>query len=248
MAVHDRGATEQATRWHRLSSVLVELSDTLATTFDIDDYLHLLCQRAHELFDVQAAGVLLEDSDGALRLTAASTDESAALDLFEAQARQGPCFEAYETGEQIVDADLTAVGDRWPQFTPMALERGLKSVHAFPLRLRDDRLGAMNLFREVPGHFDEADVAAAQALADMATIAIVSRRQYDAVQLRTGQLQGALDSRIFIEQAKGIIAERHHVSPADAFMSLRQHARSHRQTLREVSQAIVDGTLTLDVS
>ncbi len=247
MSVHDRGGSQDAVRRQTLSSVLIELSDTLATTFDIDDYLHLLCQRAHELFDVQAAGVLLEAPDGALRLTAASTDESAALDLFEAQARQGPCFDAYETGEQIVDADLTAVGERWPQFTPMALERGLRSVHAFPLRLRDDRVGAMNLFRETPGHFDEADVLAAQALADMATIAIMSRRQYDAAQVRTGQLQGALDSRVLIEQAKGILAERHHVSLAEAFMSLRQHARSQRHTLREVSQAIVDGTLTLDV-
>lgn len=248
MSLQDRGGPAGSTKWYRLSNVLIELSDTLATTFDIDDYLHLLCVRAHELFEVQAAGVMLEAQDGALRLTAASTDDSAALDLFEAQARQGPCFDAYETGEQIVDTDLTAVGDRWPQFTPMALERGLKSVHAFPLRLRDDRIGAMNLFRESPGHFGEADVVAAQALADMATIAIVSRRQFDAAQLRTGQLQGALDSRIVIEQAKGILAERHRVSLADAFMYLRSHARSHQLTLREVSRDIVDGTLTLDVS
>lgn len=234
-------------RQQRLADVLVELADTLATTFDIDDYLHVLCVRTHDLFEVDAVGVMLEGPDGSLQLTAASTDASAALDLFEAQARQGPCFDAYLSGERIVDADLTAVGDRWPEFTPMALERGLRAVHAFPLRLRDDRIGAMNLFRHVPGSFHHDDVAAAQALADMAAMAIMSRRQYDAAEVRAQQLQGALNSRIVIEQAKGIVAERHGLSPADAFEAIRSHARSHQRTVRDISRDIVHGVVRLDL-
>lgn len=232
----------------RLSDTLIELADTLATTFDIDEYLHLLCVRTHDLFEVDAVGVLLEAPDGTLQLTAASTDASAALDVFEAQARQGPCFDAYRSGEQIVDADLTAMGDRWPDFTLMALERGLRAVHAFPLRLRADRVGAMNLFRDAPGSFHGYDVAAAQALADMATIAIISRRQYDAAQVRAWQLQGALDSRIIIEQAKGIIAERRGLRPSEAFQAIRGHARHHQRTVRDVSRDIVDGALLLDLT
>lgn len=243
----ERGRPDGSTRRHQLSDVLVELADTLATTFDIDEYLSLLCERAHELFDVEAVGVLLEAPDGTLRLTAASTDASAALDLFEAQARQGPCFDAYRSGEQLVDADLATEADRWPEFTRMALERGLRAVHAFPLRLRDDRIGAMNLFREAPGDFQPDDVEAAQTLADMATIAIMSRRQYDTVTIRAHQLQHALDSRIIIEQAKGVIAERHHLRPIDAFEAIRHHARNRQRTVRDVAQDIIGGALTLDL-
>lgn len=248
MSDRDRRRPDDGTRQRRLSDVLIELADTLATTFDIDEYLHLLCVRTHDLFEVEAVGVMLEAPDGTLRLTAASTNDSASLDLFEAQAREGPCFDAYRSGEQIVDAHLTAVGDRWPGFTPMALERGLRAVHAFPLRLRDDRIGAMNLFRDVPGSLDRDDVESAQALADMATIAIMSRRQYDAARLRAYQLQGALDSRVIIEQAKGVVAERHNLRPNRAFETIRRHARSHQRTVRDVAQDIVDGALMLDPS
>lgn len=243
----ERGRPDGGTRRRQLSDVLIELADTLATTFDIDEYLQVLCVRTHALFEVEAVGVMLEAPDGTLRLTAASTNGSASLDLFEAQAREGPCFDAYRLGEQIVDLDLAAVGGRWPTFTAMALERGLRAVHAFPLRLRDDRIGAMNLFRDVPGAFDKDDVEAAQTLADMATIAIMGRRQYNAAQVRAQQLQDALNSRIVIEQAKGVIAERHHVGPVDAFEAIRRHARSHQRTVRDVSQDIIDGAVTLDL-
>lgn len=118
MSERDHTPPDGEVRQHRLAEVLIELADTLATTFDIDEYLHVLCVRTHHLFEVDAVGVMLEGPDGNLRLTAASTDASAALDLFETQARQGPCYDAYLSGEQIVDADLTAVGDQWPEFTP----------------------------------------------------------------------------------------------------------------------------------
>lgn len=226
--------------------VLIELADTLATSFDIDDYLHLLCARAHRLFDVRAAGVLLEGPGGSLQLSAASTDDSAALDLFEVQARQGPCFDAYRSGQQIVAADLEQVEGRWPQFTRLALQHGMRAVSAFPLRLRGDRIGAMNLFRGLPASMQEDQIVAAQALADVATIGIMSRRRYDAAQVRTDQLQWALDSRISIEQAKGIIAERQHLRPNEAYQLIRRYARGHQRTVRSVAEAIVDGALLLD--
>lgn len=239
----EHNAHEALSGGDRLSRALVELADTLVTTFDIDDYLHTLCRHAHDLLDVQAVGVLLEGPDGDLQLSAASTDDAAAIDLFERQAREGPCFDAYRSRQQLVDVDLATVEDRWPRFVPLALEHGLQAVYAFPLRLRDDCIGAMNLFRHEPGHFSPRDVEAGQALADVATIAILSQRRHDESEVYSEQLQWALDSRVIIEQAKGMIAARETIAPDAAFELLRRHARSQQRRIRNVAAEIVDGTM-----
>jgi GAF domain-containing protein len=223
-----------------LLDAVAELADALVSDYEIVDFLYLLCSHAMRLLDLAAAGVLLTDPGGELRLVAASTERMRMLELFEMQNREGPCLDAYEVGEQIVVPDLGAMVDRWPRFVPRALEDGLHAVYAVPLRLRAERIGAMNLFRTQIGQQDEADVAVAQVLADVASISILQERRLTAAETRAEQLQDALDSRIVIEQAKGMLAERHGVTPQRAFEALRRIARDNNLHLREVAKRAVE--------
>lgn len=232
-------------REERLATVFISLADTYVETFDVDEFLSTLCERTRDTLGVQAVGVLLENVDGDLQVSSATSRTVEEIDLFEMQAQEGPCYDAYLAGKQVVAPDLSQAREWWPQFTDRAIGAGFQAVYAFPLRLRDDCIGAMNLFRTTPGPLDDRDLTAGQALADMATIGLLSQRRLAAAETRAAQLQGALESRVVIEQAKGMLAARAGIHPDAAFDLLRRYARSRHQQLRDVCAAIVDGTLDL---
>jgi GAF domain-containing protein len=223
-----------------LADVFVELADTLVDEFDVIDFLHVLTERCVQLLGISAAGLLLTDGHDILHLVAASSERTRLLELFQLQTDQGPCVDCFRTGQPVSVADLPSAG-RWPRFTAAAAEVGFAAVHAVPMRLRDEVIGALNLFDTNPGALDESKLRVGQALADVATIGLLQQRAIRHRDVLTEQLQTALNSRILIEQAKGILAERLHLDVADAFVMLRGGARSQNRRLSELAQAIVDG-------
>jgi GAF domain-containing protein len=221
----------------------VELADTLVDDFDVVDLLTVLADRCVEVLDVGAAGIMLASPDGDLRVLASSTEAMRLLELFELQAEEGPCLDCYRTGQPVVNQDLATVNGRWPRFANEALEAGFRSVHALPLRLRGTVIGALNLFHVDPGEMRQADVDAAQALADVATIAILQHRAVLEAQVVNEQLQHALNTRVVIEQAKGIVAERAGLDMEQSFTALRAYARNHNVRLADVARDVIAGTL-----
>jgi GAF domain-containing protein len=171
---------------------------------------------------------------------AASNPNGETLELFQLQNSEGPCLDCFTTGEPVVNADLAHAADRWPTFAPRALQLGYQSVHAFPMRLRDHIIGALNLFGSADSLFDAADVRVVQALADVATIALMQERTIRRAEELTEQLQGALTSRIVVEQAKGAVAALRGITTDEAFELLRSRARSSQKRLVEVAQAVLE--------
>lgn len=228
-------------RTRPVGRTFLELADTLVSNYDVNEFLELLSRRSREILDAEASGVMLLGRDGGLEVAAASTSRLRALELLEMQRRQGPCYEAYLTAEQVTVPDLDTTAGRWPDLVPRARNMGLHAVAAFPLRLRDTTIGALNIFRASSGAFVVDDVELAQAFADMATIGILQERTVSDAEQHAARLQHALTSRIVIEQAKGILAERHELDPPAAFEALRGWARSHNRRLSEVAQQIVAG-------
>ncbi len=226
-----------------LSRTFVELADSLVNEFDVVELLAHLGERSVELFDAAAAGILLSDTHGVLRLMASTSETMELMEVFQLQYAEGPCFDCYQAGAAVQVDDLTAATDRWPRFAPVAANAGFRSAHAFPLTLRGRVLGALNLFRVTPGRLEPSAVVAAQALADVATIAIVQHRAAADAQALSDQLYLALQSRIAIEQAKGVIAESVGVGMDEAFGRLRRYARSKSRPLSEVAQDVADGRL-----
>ena len=229
----------------RLSQVFVELADTLVADFDVVDFLTVLAHRCAELLDAAEAGVMLVDETGGLRSVASSTEAARLLELFELQNQEGPCLDCFESSTPLVNQHL-ASAEQWPTFAPEALRLGYRSVHAVPMRLRGQVIGAVNIFTTNEVLLADADVAVAQALADVATIALLQERGLREARVLNEQLQGALHSRVVIEQAKGVLAERRQVDMAGAFDLLRGHARTTNQKLGDVAGAVVDGTLSPD--
>jgi GAF domain-containing protein len=227
-----------------LAQTLVELADTLVADFDVVELLTLVTDRCVEVLDVTSAGIMLVAPDGDLRVMASSSDTMRYLELFELQAQEGPCLDCFRTEQAVVNQDLATVNGRWPRFAPEALKAGFHATHALPMRLRGSVIGALNLFHTDPGKMSTADIAAAQALADVATIAILQNRAALENQVVNEQLQTALNSRIVIEQAKGMVAERLHLNMEEAFTALRAYARSHNRRLVDAAYNILDGTLT----
>jgi GAF domain-containing protein len=224
----------------QLTDVFVELADTLVDDFDLIDFLHVLTERCVQLLGVSAAGLLLADGQGVLQVVAASSERTRLLELFQLQADEGPCVECYRTGRPVSVSDL-ASGGRWPRFTAAAAEVGFASVHAIPMRLRTEIVGAVNLFNVDSGELDPAILRIGQALADVATIGLLQQRAIHRRDALTAQLQSALNSRILIEQAKGVLAERLHLEMPEAFALLRSTARRQNRRLSELAEAVVSG-------
>jgi GAF domain-containing protein len=219
--------------------VFVEVADTLVDEFDLIEFLHLVTNRTIELVKTAAAGLLLADHRGHLQFMAASTEEARLLELFQVQIHEGPCQDAFRAGSAVLNADLTAASDKWPSFAPRAVSAGYRSVHAFPLRLRSEVIGALNLFGVDNGQLDPDDALIIQALADVATIGILQERSIHRGEVLTEQLQSALNSRVVIEQAKGVVAQLYDISVSDAFEVLRSYARRNRKRLVDVAAAVV---------
>ena len=227
------------------ATTFVEIVDTLVGDFDVIDVLTVLTSRCVELLDAAAAGILLADSSGLLRVIGASTEQIGLLELFQIQNDQGPCLDCYNTGTVVINANL-ARSSRWPQFAAESIAAGFPSVCAVPLRLKEARLGCLNLFMAEPVALTDTDVALAQALADVAAIAIVQDQTTRDAIIRQGQLQHALTSRVAIEQAKGIIAERAKVDMDNAFARLRAFARSNNRGLTDVAKSLIAGSIDID--
>ena len=226
-----------------LAHTLVELADSLVADFDIVELLTLLADRCVDTFDVAAAGVMLAGPDGVLRVAASSSEEMRVLELFEEQNVEGPCLDCYRTGAPVRNQQLADAIDRWPNFTAAATATGFTSVQALPMRLRGTVIGALNLFHTDANALSADAAALAQAFADVATIAILQNRASREAQVVNEQLSQALNSRIVIEQAKGMIAERLGLDMGAAFDRLRRHARSHNLRLADVAGSVIDGTL-----
>jgi GAF domain-containing protein len=233
-------------REEQLARAFVEFSDTLVRDYDVVEFLSRLCQRSVEVLEVTAAGALLTDGAKRLQVVAASTETVTVLETLQIQRQEGPCVDAYRSGRRVAVPDLRRTARRWPVFTPRALGAGMAGVCAFPMRLRADRIGALNVFQATPGALDEAAVLAGQALADVATIAILQARAVEDAARLAGQLEHALESRVVVEQAKGILAERLGIDPEMAFTRLRRHGRQHGLHLAELARQVVEGSFTLD--
>ena len=236
-----------ATVDERLAQVFVELADTLVAGFDLMEFLHALTERCVELLEVDAAGLLLADSGGTLRLVAASTEQARVLELFQIQNDEGPCLDCYRSGQAVIVSDIQAgrATARWPRFAAAAGEMGFAGVHALPMRLRDQVVGTLNLFRIAPDGLDPAVAVAARALVDVATIGILQERAIHQQEIVAAQLQVALNSRVMIEQAKGILAERLQATPDDAFIILRRYARDHNRPLTQLAADVIRGSVSI---
>jgi len=232
-------------RERQLTETFVELADTLVSQFDAADLLHTLAVRSTDLFDLDAAGIMLADKDGTLRVVGSSDEHARLLELFEVQSQEGPCLDCFSSGEPVVEDDLAST-DRWPNFRREALGAGFHSVQAIPMRLRDQVIGALNLFRLPPGQLDFADLTACRAMADVATISLLQDRATEQSRVLAEQLQVALNNRTVIEQAKGVLAERADLDMHAAFELLRGHARNHNTRLNEVAQALLEDRLSVE--
>ena len=227
------------------ATTFVEIVDTLVDDFDVIDVLTHLTSRCVELLQAAAAGILLADADGQLRVIGASTEQVGLLELFQIQNDEGPCLDSYRTGAVVFDASLDA-DSAWPRFAEESVRSGYPSVCAVPLRLKNLTLGCLNLFMSEPIALTGAEMLLSRALADVASIAIVQDQATREAAIREGHLQHALTSRISIEQAKGMIAERAGVDMDDAFNKLRSFARSSNRLLTEVAESIVAGTMGIE--
>ncbi len=224
----------------QVAEVFVEVADTLVDDFGIIEFLSRVTTHTSHLASAAAAGVLLADHQGRLQLMAASSEEARTLEIFQAQTVEGPCQDCFRQGEPVVNADLAAASDRWPRFAPRALEAGFRSVHAFPMRLRGQVIGALNMFGGEPGRMQTEDARVVQALADIATIGLLQERAVRHGEVLTEQLQTALNSRIVIEQAKGALAQIHDCTPDEAFALLRDWARRNHQRLADVADGVIN--------
>lgn len=227
----------------RLAQVFVELADTLVEQFDVVDFHQMLCDRAVELLDADASGLMLADQRGTLQLMASSVERARLLELFELQIDEGPCLECFATGHGITNVDLTQARDRWPRFTAAAIETGFASTTALPMRLRGRVIGALNLFSDARHRLDDEQVAVGQAMADIAAIGLLHERNLNEQAVLSEQLQTALHSRVLVEQATGVLAARAGISVAEAFARMRSHARTNGLTLTVVATAVVEGTM-----
>src|SRR5215210_7721691 len=192
----------------QVTEAFVELSGTLVAGADVVEYLHILARRAVELLDAAEAGLMLADERGGLRVMASSNERAHLLELFELQSDEGPCLDCYRSGQPLVNEWLDQDPGRWPRFSVRARALGFRSAHALPMRWQDQVIGSLNLFRDDAGSLTDADIAMGQALADVATIGILQERTLQETRAVSESLQFALNSRVVIEQAKGMVAAR----------------------------------------
>jgi GAF domain-containing protein len=231
----------------RLAEVFVLLADTLVADFDVAGLLDLLVRTCVDDLGATAAGLLLSDHQGVLRVAASSSEATATLEAFQLQSEEGPCLDAFHM-RHPVSADLTAVDTSWPTFATFAVSHGIRGVDALPMRLRDQSIGALNLFHEHQPR--EIDRRVAQALADVATIGILHQQGARAGDLVIEQLQAALNSRVLIEQAKGVLAATGRIDMDAAFQQLRSYSRDHNAKLSvlagEVASRRLDPSVILE--
>jgi len=224
-------------------STLIELADSLLDDFDAVELLTLLATRCVDLLDVSTAGVMLVAPEGDLRCVASSSETMRIMELFELQTREGPCLDSFRLKERIIAETPEDLRLRWPRFGYQAVRAGYKSAYAFQMRLREEHIGSLNIFRSEDGSMTSEDLLAAQAFADMASITILNQRLTFEAQLLNHQLTTALTSRAILEQAKGVLVGRRGLKIEEAFTWMRHHARNNNVKLAVVAQEIIDGNV-----
>nr|WP_245654574.1 GAF and ANTAR domain-containing protein [Streptomyces violens] len=227
-----------------MAAALIDLADTLVADFDPADFLYRVAEHCMDLLDIGDAGVMLATPGGPLRLVATTSERVRLVELFELDAREGPCLTAYVEGVPVDHTDLHAPSC-WPGFSVRARGAGYVSVHASPIRLRKETIGVLNLFRRIPGPLSDADCRLARALADATAISLFQQTTLDHHRTLSAQLQGALDTRTVIEQAKGYLTRLHATDPDTAFHRLRAHARHHQMRIADLARDVIDGTVIL---
>jgi transcriptional regulator with GAF, ATPase, and Fis domain len=233
-------------REFRLARTFVSLADTMVDDFDLAEFLHMLADRCTDLLEVDAAGVLLVDQRGGMRMAAASSEKAELLELFAVESEGGPCVECVKTGEPVSSAALTADTGRWPRYVAAAELCGYRAVHALPMRLRRDVIGALSLLNTGPDSMHSMSIQLGQAFAEVATIGILQQRSIGHAEKVAGQLQTALNTRVVIEQAKGMLAAHSAtLTPETAFSALRGYARSHHHRLSDLARTVIDGTANI---
>jgi len=226
-----------------VSGAFVKLADALVGEYDLLDVLHTLVEQAVALLDATAAGLLLADANGDLQVLASTSEESRLVEMLQSEAGIGPCVDAFRTGEVVTMSDIELERVRFPDFAEAALSQGFHSVHAIPMRVRPQTIGALNMFRAEKGILSGEDAAIGQALADVATISILHERTFRENSVINEQLQRALNSRVLIEQAKGVIAQQNTVDMNEAFSRLRAYARSHNESMRESAESVIQNLI-----
>lgn len=234
------------TREARLVDTFVTVTDSLIADYDVVDVLQTLVDRTVELFDAAAGAIHLRMPDGTLEVVASTSERSSFIGLLQLDAGEGPCITAITTGTLVTSEDTAELARRWPGFAAVSQERGYPGVHAIPLRLRDEVIGSINLFRETEGPLNGPDARAAQALADVATISVLQQRSIETALTTAGQLQRALDSRVVVEQAKGYLARALGVDMDTARELLRRYARRRQARLSDVAVAVASGEIAVD--
>lgn len=229
------------TRERDIVRSFMALSDSLVDDFDVLDLVTRLTQDCARLLDVAAAGLLLADPRGELHLLAATSEHARSLEVFQLQREEGPCLDCYHSGRAVNVADLSAETERWPQFAAAASREGFASVHAIPMRLKQETLGALGLFGTTPGDLDPEDLNLAQSLAHVAMIAILQENRSTTSATLAPRLQAAVASRAAFETAKGVLAEVHGLDIDEAAARLRRYAQEHGQHLTDVARAAVSG-------
>jgi transcriptional regulator with GAF, ATPase, and Fis domain len=229
----------------QLLETFVKLADTLIDDYDVVDLLQFLVDTCRDVLDTTAAGILLADSRGELEVVASTSEASRLVEMMQLSAEQGPCIESFRSGKRVSVPDIEDSNPDWWQFRGSAIAQGFHSMDALPLRLRDATIGTLNLLRSSPGAAPEDTILAAQAFADVATIGILHERTLREGAILSQQLQAALNSRIIIEQAKGVVSHTRGVSIDEAFTLMRDYARSHSMGLSIVAARLVDRSLRL---
>ncbi|WP_104164298.1 GAF and ANTAR domain-containing protein [Cryobacterium sp. N22] len=244
--MHDTDHAADNTREERINDAFVRVAGTLVADYDVVDLLSTLVYTCTQLLDVQAGGILLADGTGRLELVASTSEEAEIVEVMIVAAGAGPCIDCYKTGAVVSVPDIDTDPRDWPRFRRTALDQGFRAAHATPLRLHGEVIGAMNLLSTVAGALSDRDAQLAQALADVATVGILHERSFRQPEIVAAQLHLALDTRILVEQAKGVLAQVRSCTMSEAFDALRDYARAHEVTLRAAAEGVVNRSISAE--
>ena len=244
--MHDIEHAADSTREERINDAFVRVAGTLVDNYDVVDLLSTLVHTCTQLLDVQSGGILLADGTGMLELVASTSEEAETVEVMIVAAGAGPCIDSFKTGSVVSVPDIAADSDLWPRFRRTALDQGFRAAHATPLRLHGEVIGAMNLLSTEPGALSVRDAELAQALADVATVGILHERSFRQPEVVAAQLHLALDTRILVEQAKGVLAQVRSCTITEAFDALRDYARVHEITLRAAAEGVVNRSISAE--
>lgn len=226
-----------------LATTFVELADTLGDDFRALDFLQNLAERSAEIFDASAAAIVLADQRGDLQQVASTSHASRVLGVISLSLSRGPAQESVFTGEPIVNVPEARAAARWPRFVTAAADIGFHSVQVFPLRYRNEVLGALSLLFAEPTRISGADAHIAAALTRVATIALMQERTPRQKELLAERMQSALGEQVLLEQAKGVVAQLADVTVESAFTLMLTYSRTESRALSEVARSVLDGSL-----